>query len=329
MTALLPCRILLLGWTTLLFFEDRPLTAEKPKAAVPPAAAQALAVRKVRKAFAAEFRAKDREARSALAGRLVEAARTETDAAVKYVLLTQARKIAEDLADAGRVTGAVDALFAAFDVHAVDVLAAALARTARNARDPAAAKALTDAAFAAVDRCIDAQLLRPMKTLETLIRRTAKKAKDDAFAAAAEARVETARARFKEREARQAQLQEAILKWARTKVGEQVGGGECLDFVRAALAAAGAETRLPYYTFGRRLYPGEMPRPGDVLAHIYTDGAGTGRHHVVLITEVAALDRFAILHQNVSNVRRVVEGRYDMKSVNCDAYYIYRPRLRE
>jgi len=318
-------RLGLAGIIFCLCFQDRPLTEEKEKRPVPENVTQALRLRKIKRKYSKQFKAKDRESRLALAAKLIEESKKEKDDGTKYVLLAQAKRIGQEESGAGLVVAAVAEIFGTYYVHPLEMKTKGLLETGKHARDKDSARSLVEVCFTVIGECIDTLQSAPMRSLTKLVKNTAKKTRDSAFEKHVAERIEEAKGKYKEAEALQEKFHQEILSWADSRIGAQVGGGECLDFVRAALQAAGADLRLPYYTFGRRLYPGEMPRPGDVLTHIYTDGAGTGKHHVLLITKVFSPLRFGILHQNVPGVHGVVEGMYDMKSQNYDAFYIYRP----
>ncbi|MHC4598707.1 MAG: hypothetical protein ACYS47_06855 [Planctomycetota bacterium] len=313
------------GLLLVILLQDPNLTGDKIKFPVPSVRSQALGSRTVSKRYRKEIKSKDRDARLTLAAKLIEASKTEKDRGIKYALMARAEKIGREEADAELVIRAVDGIFRTFDIHPIEAKSEGLLKTYKFVKDEAPAKKLVEAGFTVIDDCIAALQSGFVKSLEKLIKKAGRKTKDPAYEKQVAGRIAEARERYKKAEMQHREFQQTILSWADSKRGEQVGGGECLDFVRAALVAAKADLNFPYYVFGRRLYPGEMPLPGDVLTLFYTDGGGTARHHVVLITEVMSPMRFSVLHQNVGGVRNVVEGMYDLKSYTCDYYFLYRP----
>lgn len=118
--------------------------------------------------------------------------------------------------------------------------------------------------------------------------------------------------------AEQASLGDEIVAYARSKLGEKVGGGQCSDLAFEALEAAGAD---PFDRSSRRASLADA-RPGDVLAFRgaeFRGRSGRGRtywyrfeEHVAIVVAVHAdrdAPRVTVLHQNVGLAKDTVEKR--------------------
>lgn len=146
---------------------------------------------------------------------------------------------------------------------------------------------------------------------------------------------------------------EAIANWCESKLGQQVGDGECWTLASHALKAVAAQSRDPCLTsqslvHGHRIYsfvPGVSPYPnpkggvleagvarGDVIqlltAHFHgKDGSqkwAGAPDHTAVITAVDSNGVLSAVEQNVGNVKKVQPGGYDMSELVKGEVKIYR-----
>lgn len=152
---------------------------------------------------------------------------------------------------------------------------------------------------------------------------------------------------------------ERVLAFAKEKVGEQVGDGECATLVVQALRAAGAKPFGTYkdapdkgdYVWGRYVYTtgvkdGERyekkaadrgkPAPGDVVQFRdakfegRTPGGGTytaaAPHHTAVVAKVSADGKtWTLLHQNWNGNRTVAEWELKPADLKSGWLRVYRP----
>jgi hypothetical protein len=118
-------------------------------------------------------------------------------------------------------------------------------------------------------------------------------------------------------------LNETVLEFARDKIGQVIGDGECTALVTAAFREAGARRFPPFgadadFVWGERLDAVKDAKPGDVLQ--FRDAVFKGRkmfrngtiryweyrylHHTAIVADVKKTKSgwvVTVLHQNVSN----------------------------
>lgn len=139
-----------------------------------------------------------------------------------------------------------------------------------------------------------------------------------------------------------------VLAFARGRVGERVGNGDCGAFVKAALHAAGARPPRAGPKWGEELAGPELARPGDVLQfeNVVIRGSATRGlrtrtwayhfpNHTAIVAGVRRLkgaSRLTILHQNVGinepdeGKRKVVqEWELNLSEVREGTIRAYRP----
>ncbi len=124
-----------------------------------------------------------------------------------------------------------------------------------------------------------------------------------------------------------------VLAYARSKVGEQVGNGQCSELAREALREAGARPKFPSspdegFAWGDPVASLKEARPGDLVTFEKVSFRGRRRilgedgfprisittqifpHHVAVVAEVGPKAKwFTILHQNVGQA----DGTFDQK----------------
>jgi hypothetical protein len=115
-----------------------------------------------------------------------------------------------------------------------------------------------------------------------------------------------------------------VVDFARSKLGQQVGNGECWTLAYQALDAAGAkrpgQDGLTVYQFGDVVALGQL-KPGDVLQfenvnfkHTNANGSwysSSYPHHTAIVAAVAGT-RITLLNQNVGGNRTVQETTIDL-----------------
>lgn len=157
-----------------------------------------------------------------------------------------------------------------------------------------------------------------------------------------------------------ATVNEKVLAFAKGKLGEQVGNGECWTLAHEAVRAAGAKSSGAYkdspakgdYVWGEPVYAGgfengkafvERPRaglkpaPGDIVQ--FRDakfegkrpGGGTysatATHHTAIISGVGKDGgRWAVLHQNHNGKKSVIEGTLVLGDLRAGWVRVYRPQ---
>ncbi len=118
-----------------------------------------------------------------------------------------------------------------------------------------------------------------------------------------------------------------IAKYGRDNVGNRIGGGECSDFVIAALASAGAKPgdfrEYRNYVWGTRVPDNAAILPGDIIqfehCHFYWNtGNSWGKsdmdHHTAII-ESANGKALVLLHQNAPEGSAVVRKNLDLNTL--------------
>ncbi len=145
-------------------------------------------------------------------------------------------------------------------------------------------------------------------------------------------------------------LGQQLVDWARARLGQQVGAGECADLVDQDLQANGARTFSDLgptgadadYVWGSLVvtfHPGDpltaldQVQPGDIIqfrdvhlqgAHFQMDAP----HHTALVEANQGGGQLAVLEQNSNQRRFVTEGTYAFADMTQGTIWIYRPVAR-
>jgi hypothetical protein len=135
-------------------------------------------------------------------------------------------------------------------------------------------------------------------------------------------------------------LNQKVIEYVNTVIGQEVGRGECWDLAAAALDYAGAyldrSNQKSIYVFGEKLNPNkDRILPGDIMQienlsieytkgnTIYTENMS---HHTAIVFEVISVDHFKIAHQNTSfSGRKVGLSELDMSNITNGKIIFYRP----
>jgi hypothetical protein len=135
-------------------------------------------------------------------------------------------------------------------------------------------------------------------------------------------------------------LNQKVIEYVKTVIGQKVGRGECWDLAAAALDYAGAyldrSNQKSIYVFGEKLNPNkDRIFPGDIMQienlsieytkgnTIYTENMS---HHTAIVYEVISVDHFKIAHQNTSfSGRKVGLSELDMSNITNGKIIFYRP----
>lgn len=131
-----------------------------------------------------------------------------------------------------------------------------------------------------------------------------------------------------------ANLNTKVVEFARSRLGQQVGRGECWDLAYQALNAAGA--KLPGTGgYGWTQFGVAVPTaiPGDIIQFegvkfVYLNGSWNNMaHHTAIVERVngAVID---LLHQNSNGVRSPTRGTIDLRAKTQGTLTIYRPQPR-
>ncbi len=134
-----------------------------------------------------------------------------------------------------------------------------------------------------------------------------------------------------------ANINQAVATWARGRIGQQVGAGECWDLAEQALAASGGRLSGSFgevtpnadYIWGTRITDLRQLRPGDIIqmrdftetdtgttAVTFADGSGwteeggstsRGHHTVIVESQPDAQGRVSVLEQNYGTIGRRVQ----------------------
>jgi hypothetical protein len=121
-----------------------------------------------------------------------------------------------------------------------------------------------------------------------------------------------------------ASLNQRVLNFARSKMGQQVGNGECWTLAYQALDAAGAkrpgQDGLQLYQFGkvvnlRAVVPGDVLQFENVnFKHTNPNGSWSSSsypHHTAIVSAVSGA-RITLLNQNVGGNRTVQVSTIDL-----------------
>jgi hypothetical protein len=135
-------------------------------------------------------------------------------------------------------------------------------------------------------------------------------------------------------------LNRKVVQFARARMGQQVGNGECWTLADQALRAAGAhrpgERGYATYVFGRQISRPAL-QPGDIIQfegvqfkHYGPNGSWSSNafpHHTAVVAAVRGT-RITLLHQNVGGSRRVQTGVIDMNDFRRGTLRYFRPQQR-
>lgn len=139
-------------------------------------------------------------------------------------------------------------------------------------------------------------------------------------------------------------LNQGVLQYAQSKLGQQVGRGECWDLVDQALRAAGAQPpgqgSLGSYQFGD-VVPLDKVLAGDVLQFegvVFKGAKGNGTytnnfpHHTAIVSRPLVIlkgRQIEVLHQNVNGDRRVQTGVINLDDQQGGTLVAYRPYAKK
>ena len=157
---------------------------------MPDASVQATIMKTVKEVYADEWAAAKTSAqKQALAKKIVQkATESEKDLATRFVLLKLAKDAATQAYDSDTTFRSIDEMDKSFQIDALEMKAAVLARLASMAVSVEQHNALAEAAFPLVDAAVAKDDFTIAKQLADLALSEAKKAKDKAFVARAEGR---------------------------------------------------------------------------------------------------------------------------------------------
>ena len=143
------------------------------------------------------------------------------------------------------------------------------------------------------------------------------------------------------------ELNRRVVEEARRRVGQRVGTGECYDFARIVLEAAGAQPPSYWgpvgptadYVWGLGLTSPAAAQPGDILqmrnvviaARVdHPDGSWEETfeefpHHTAIVIENLGDGQLRVLHQNFQGHRRVAEHILRLNDMTQGIIWVYRP----
>lgn len=125
-----------------------------------------------------------------------------------------------------------------------------------------------------------------------------------------------------------------VLDFARRRLGQQVGRGECWDLAYQALSAAGA--KLPgtggygWTQFGLAVttaIPGDIIQFEDVK-FVYANGSWNAMAKHTAIVERVSGTVIELIHQNSNGIRSPTRGTIHLKAKTQGTLTIYRPQPR-
>ncbi len=135
-------------------------------------------------------------------------------------------------------------------------------------------------------------------------------------------------------------LNEAIVKYAGSVIGKQVGRGECWDLADEALVSNQAQfdkrTKKTLYIFGREYKPGKEPiYPGDIIQFknvvvSYRKGNMIMKeeygHHTAIVYDVLGAGHLKLAHQNTGfSGKKVGLSEFRLEDVKKGKMQFYRP----
>lgn len=124
-------------------------------------------------------------------------------------------------------------------------------------------------------------------------------------------------------------LNQSVVNYAQSVVGQRIGNGQCTELAIAALRAAGAQPGQNY-VWGTTLRGVEDLQPGDIIQMFDarfqnpngSSGWSTGPH-TAIVTSVEGT-KVGVLHQNVAG-SPVQTGEYDFRYATGGRFNYYRP----
>ena len=129
-------------------------------------------------------------------------------------------------------------------------------------------------------------------------------------------------------------LNQAVLDFAESKVGEQVGDGECWTLADQALLHANCRRPgrhgFKLYEFGLEIQRAQGILPGDILQFEGVrfdspDGSWQEMpHHTAVVLRTMG-SRVSVLHQNHKHVKRVGGVSFDLAHQTAGSLQIFRP----
>jgi hypothetical protein len=140
-----------------------------------------------------------------------------------------------------------------------------------------------------------------------------------------------------------APLNDKVVEFARSKLGQRVGDGECSSLAAAALRYAGGRVRRgDHGNWGEELKSAREARAGDILqfenavfvnSQFLDDGSLATEtrefpHHTAVISQVRKRGKkpvLLILHQNVGGTKIVQEWSIDLAHMKRGSLKVYRP----
>lgn len=125
-----------------------------------------------------------------------------------------------------------------------------------------------------------------------------------------------------------ASVNDGVVNYARSMVGQKVGNGQCTELAIAALRSVNAEVKMDY-TWGQEVRVDEV-QPGDVMqlqspSFEYSDGRkfwSDGPHTAVVVGVKGS--EIEVLEQNVAG-SPVQAGQYDARYLKAGTMKFYRP----
>lgn len=127
------------------------------------------------------------------------------------------------------------------------------------------------------------------------------------------------------------ELNRKVLAFANSRLGQQVGNGECWTLAAEACKDAGAYL-TGVYCFGRKLGSLDTPLPGDILQLEQAQfkarfGIQTFPHHTAVIEKVEGRTVLDVLHQNMGSAGKTVSrATLRLEDKIAGAAEIFRPR---
>lgn len=156
-------------------------------------------------------------------------------------------------------------------------------------------------------------------------------------------------------------LNEKVLAFAMSKLGEQVGNGECWTLANDAVLAAGGRSSPAYKDFpdrgdyvwgelvygvtakdgkqsdnptaGKKMAPGDIVQFRDARFEGARPGGGTysmtAPHHTAVVAAVGADGKtIGVLHQNWAGKKTVAEATFALRDMKGGCVRVYRPLPR-
>ena len=125
-------------------------------------------------------------------------------------------------------------------------------------------------------------------------------------------------------------VQAKILAYCKSKMGQQVGNGECWTLADECFKACRLSRPGPdNYVWGRLLnLKKEKPQPGDILQCVkatFKNGATTAPQHTAIVTGLED-GKVLVVHQNWGNSKLVQDFQFDPASLVSGELKFYRPR---